>query len=161
MNTSFNNLWNDRPENPYLKNAEDFENNVADEFFPDNTYEILHRTHDFRTNAKRFIRSSMAPDFHFEIRNTNIQFWVECKHRQNYYNEMQLEVFKPGQLTRYKSYPNSFLFLGTYLDGQRHLYFVPFYKIKWKILFFSFLQDFEFPYNPPVYPSFVIRYLSS
>ena len=102
------NLWRDYWKNPSIEAGEEFEDEVADEFFPDDLYEMLHRTHDVNTNRKRFIRSSLNPDFQFEIRKTNIQFWVECKHRENNSDSSLIKVFKEGQLRRYQQFPNSF-----------------------------------------------------
>ena len=58
----------------WIKSGEDFEDDAADIFFPDNVYEILQRTHNFNTNRKRFIRSSLNPDFQFKIRDSKINF---------------------------------------------------------------------------------------
>lgn len=77
MNKHLKNIWTDIWKDSSIKAGEEFEDDCADIFFPDELYEMLHRTHDVNTNSKRFIRSSLNPDFHFEIRNTNIQFWVE------------------------------------------------------------------------------------
>src|SRR5690348_13371122 len=91
-----------------IKAGQRLENRVADRYFPDDIYEMLHRTHDFNTNRKRYIRSSANPDFQFEIRHYGIQFWVECKRRENNWNKSEIEVFKDNQLARYKKFPNCF-----------------------------------------------------
>jgi hypothetical protein len=98
-------------EDLWIKSGEDFEDDAADVFFPDDLYEIVQRTHNFKTNIKRFIRSSLNPDFQFEVRDSNIKLWVECKYRENKLNLDYVNVFKSGQLNRYKSYENSFLLL--------------------------------------------------
>lgn len=141
MNKHLLNLWKDLWKNPSIKSGEAFEDHVADEFFPDHLYEMLHRTHDVNTNTRRFIRSSLNPDFHFEIRNTNIQFWVECKHRENNRDSSTINVFKGDQLKLYKTYKNCFLLLCTYRYDDQFYYLVPMKDIKWDNLFLSFSKQ--------------------
>lgn len=161
MNKHLHNLWKDLWKNPSIKTGEDFEDFVADEYFPDDLYEILHRTHDVNTNSKRFIRSSLNPDFQFEIRGTNTQFWVECKHRENNNDLSSIHVFKNDQLSRYKSYPNSFLLLCTYRFDEQFFYFVPFSQIHWDNLFLSFLKSYELTLDPPVLPGLIKKYITN
>jgi hypothetical protein len=160
MKKHFSNLWKDFIKNPSIKSGEDFEDDVADNFFPDDLYEMLYRTHDVNTNSKRFIRSSMNPDFQFEIRGTNIQFWVECKHRENNYDDSIISVFKNDQLRRYQSYKNCFLLLCTYRFDDRYLYFVPMWQIKYNDLYLSFLRTYELKLDPPIFPGLVKKYLA-
>jgi hypothetical protein len=161
MNKHLLNLWKDLIKNPSIKSGEAFEDDVADSFFPDNLYEMLHRSHDVNTNAKRYIRSSLWPDFQFEIRNTNVQFWVECKHRENNSDSSKIDIFKPGQLDRYKSHFNTFLMLCTYRHEEQYFYFVPMWHIKFNDLFISFLKPYEVIYDPPILPGLVKKYLSA
>jgi hypothetical protein len=159
MNKHLMNLWKDVWKNPSIKAGEDFEDGVADEFFPDDLYEMLHRTHDVNTNSKRFIRSSLNPDFQFEIRKTKIQFWIECKHRENNSDSTSINVFKNDQLKRYQSYPNCFLLLCTYRFEEQYFYLVPMADIKWDNLFLSFLKNYEVTMEPPVLPGLIKKYL--
>lgn len=161
MNKHLLNLWKDFWKNPSIKAGEDFEDGVADDFFPDDIYEILQRTHDVNTNSKRFIRASLNPDFQFEIRNTNIQFWVECKHRENNSDSTLIKVFNPGQLKRYQSYENCFLMLCTYRFDEQFFYFVPMWHIKWDNLYISFLRDYEVLLEPPIMPGLVKKYIKN
>jgi hypothetical protein len=159
MNKHLLNLWKDLWKNPSITSGEEFEDFVADEYFPDNIYEMLHRTHDVNTNSKRFIRSSLSPDFRFEIRKANIQFWVECKHRENNFDSSTIHVFKNDQLRRYQSYPNCFLLLCTYRFDEQMFYFIPMKAIKWDNLFLSFLKNYELSMEPPVLPGLIKKYL--
>lgn len=159
MNKHLLNLWNEFRKNPSVKSGEAFEDDVADYYFPDELYEMIHRTHDVNTNTRRFIRSSLNPDFQFEIRGTSIQFWIECKHRENNSDSSTIQVFKPGQLQRYKSYKNAFLMLCTYRYDNQMFYLVPFSEIKWDNLFLSFLQPFELTLDPPVMPGLIRKHL--
>jgi hypothetical protein len=142
----------------WIKSGEDFEDDAADIFFPDNIYEMLQRTHNFSTNNKRFIRSSINPDFQFEIRDSKIDLWVECKYRENKLDLGYVNVFKFGQLKRYKSYENSFLLLCAKTHGEQYVYFVPFSHLKWDNLYFSFLEPYGLKYGPPVRPGMIIKY---
>ena len=159
MNKHLHNLWKDLWKDPSIKAGESFEDTVADMYFPDSAYEMLHRTHDVNTNSKRFIRSSLNPDFQFEIRGANIQFWVECKHRENNADLTSISVFKNDQLKRYKSYPNCFLMLCTYRYDDQMFYLVPFSEIKWDNLFLSFLKPYELTLDPPVMSGLIKKYL--
>jgi hypothetical protein len=158
MNRHLLNLWGDFWKNPSIKAGEDFEDFVADAFFPDDMYEMLHRTHDVNTNSKRFIRSSLNPDFQFEVRETGLQFWVECKHRENNYNDSIIHVFKEDQLNRYQSYHNCFLLLCTYRFDSQYMYFVPMWHIQYESLYLSFLKDYEIKMNPPIFPGLIEKY---
>ena len=159
MNKHLLNLWKDFRKNPSIKAGEDFEDFTADTYFPDDLYEMLHRTHDVNANSKRFIRSSLNPDFQFEIRKTNIQFWVECKHRENNYDSSTINVFKGDQLKRYQSYKNCFLLLCTYRFEDQYFFLVPMRDIKWDNLFMAFLKPYEIIMEPPVMPGLIKKYL--
>ncbi len=159
MNKHLLNLWKDIWKDPSIKNGEALEDEAADIFFPDDLYEMLHRTHDVNTNSKRFIRSSLNPDFQFEIRNTNTRFWVECKHRENNSDSSIIHVFKNDQLKRYQSYKNCFLLLCTYRFDDRFVYLVPMNDIKWDQLYLSFLKNYELTMKPPVLPGLIKKYV--
>lgn len=159
MNPHLLNIWKDYSKNPSIKLGEEFEDYAADEYFPDDLYEMLHRTHDVNTNTKRFIRSSLNPDFQFEIRGTNIQFWVECKFRANNSDSSLINVFKDDQLARYSSYPNSFLLLCTYRHGECYKFFIPFKDIKYDNLYMSFLKPYELTLDLPVLPGLIKKHL--
>lgn len=153
------NLWKDLVKNPSIKAGEALEDDVADHFFPDSLYEMIHRTHDINANSKRFIRSSLYPDFHFEIRSTNIQFWIECKHREINTDSSTINVFKGDQLKRYQSFHNCFLLLCTYRFDEQYFFLVPMRHIRWDNLFMSFLKSYEIIIEPPIMPGLIKKYL--
>lgn len=159
MKKHLKNLWRDFIKNPSIKAGEEFEDEVADEFFPDDLYEMIHRTHDVNTNRDRFIRSSLYPDFQFEIRKTNIQFWVECKYRANMSDSSTIQVFSPGQRERYQKHSNCFLMLCTFRHDEDFIFFVPMWEIKWDNLFLSFLKPYEITLEPPILPGLIKKYL--
>jgi hypothetical protein len=152
-------LHTTKREELWIKSGEDFEEDTADVFFPDNIYEILQRTHSFITNSKRFIRATLNPDFQFEIRDSKINFWIECKFRENKSDIDYVNVFKFDQLSRYKSYENSFLFLCAKYNGEQYLYFVPMAHLNSDRLQFSFLEPYRLKFGPPVRPGIILKYL--
>jgi hypothetical protein len=56
-----------------------FERYVETILFPDSHYELLEKTHDFEQNNRRFVGSTMNPDFKFKCRTTGLVFFVEAK----------------------------------------------------------------------------------
>ncbi len=143
-----------------IETCEAFEKYVASNFFPEYLYEILEKTPDFRTKLDRFIRSSLNPYYRFEIKNANIQFWVECKFRGNSQNSNLISVFKPEQLSRYQTYQNSFLFLCTYKYKREYQFLVPINDIKGDSLYLSFLEPYKLNFNFPVKPELLMKYIS-
>ncbi len=146
-------------ESQWIKSGEDFEQDAADVFFPENFYEILQKTHNFYSNSKRFIRSSLNPDFQFEVRDSDVKIWVECKFRENKQNLEFINPFKFGQLDRYRSFENSFLFLCTKIHGEQYVYFIPFTHIKNGNLTFTFLEPYRLKHGPPVRPGMIFKYI--
>src|SRR3954470_5552800 len=135
---------------PYYKEVEtidpddSFEEYVSETFFPDYLYEMLHRTQDSRINKNRFIRSSLNPDFHFEIRNEpGKHFWIECKHLEIDGTPDVIHVFKNDELFRFKSFENSFLFLCLQIGREEQYFFVPFNQIRSDELYYSFLNIYK------------------
>ncbi len=143
-----------------VKSAEELEEETADIFFPDNLYEMLHRTHDFNTVQKRFIRSSLNPDFHFEIReDPRLNFWVESEFREiHQFNEF-INVFNDEQLNRYQSFGNSFLFLCVKIQRELYYYFIPFNHIRTNDLHFSFLNAYAVSADMAISPELIRKYL--
>lgn len=151
---------------PYYKDkswfqlSDDIEAETADTFFPDDVYEMLHRTMDTKEGNKRFIRSSLNPDFHFEIREKpGINFWVECKFMEIGQFSEKIELFTPGQLIRYKSFGNAYLFLSVKIQREQYYYFVPFNQIKTNEVHFSFLNPYSVTANAPVKSELLYRYM--
>jgi len=143
-----------------VKSNDELKEETADTFFPDELYEMLHQTHNCKTIYKRFIRSSLNPNFHFEIReNPGINFWVESEFREiEQFNEF-INVFNSEQLARFKSFENSFLFLSVKIQRERYYYFIPFNHIKTDELHFSFLNTYSVSIDFPVKPEMIKRYL--
>lgn len=68
-----------------FKMGEQFETYVRKCLFIDNYYEILERTHNYKTNQD-YVQSSLKPDFKFRDRQTKKEFYVEAKFRTGLYN---------------------------------------------------------------------------
>lgn len=142
-----------------IKNGERFEDETQDYWFPEEHYRLINKTHDVNTNSKRYVESSLAPDFEFVIRNAHIKFHVECKYKDNATNRNTLDVFKPGQLTRYKGYRNTFIFLCTYINDNRCYYFIPVWHIKYDNLYISALKNYEVTMEPPILPALIMKFV--
>lgn len=142
-----------------VKTDEVFEVDEAERFFPHDLYKILNRAQEIKTNHKRFIKSSANPGFQFEIRNSKVNFWVECKYRENKPDSDQINVFNGEQLKRFKSFKNSFLFLSTKKQGEQNYYFIPFNHISGESLHFSFIEPYRLNYELGVRPGMICQYL--
>jgi hypothetical protein len=139
---------------------ESFEEYASETFFPDHLYEMLHRTQDSSISKKRFIRSSLNPDFHFEIRNApGKHFWVECKYLEIDQIHDAIHIFSNDQLHRFKAFENSFLFLCVKIQREQYYFFVPFNQIKSTELYFSFLNTYIVSVEPPISPELIGKYL--
>jgi hypothetical protein len=90
------------PDSPECK-GERFENFVIDKFSND-YFDIIERTHSWNTNKKRFVESSLNPDFTLRYRPTKEEFAIECKYRSGLTQEGMLEYCKPDQFIRYKNF---------------------------------------------------------
>ena len=159
MRKHFSNIWKDFIKNPDIKDGEDWEDDVADFFFPADLYDLIHRSHDVNTNSRRYILSSLWPDFWFRDKKSGIEFRVECKLRNNYRESDLIDLFKPGQLQRYQQFENTFLLLCTYFDDQEHYYLVPVWHIKYDKLYRSVLAPYEILMDPPILPGLIKKYL--
>jgi hypothetical protein len=143
-----------------IKPGADFEaSSAAAQFFPKDLYEIVHSTHDYSADSSRYIRSSPDPGFKIEIRNTHVNFWVECKYLENKQDSEIVQVFNEGQLNLYKEVENSFLFLCAKLRGEVNNYFIPFQHISSNDLNFSFIEPYRLNYGLGVRPGMIQQYL--
>ena len=84
-----------------FKKGEEFQKFVEKKLFPERHYVLVHRTHDYEQNSRRFVEDTLQPDFTFRIKDTNQEFFVEAKWRQDFNDEDKLELFKIEQLERF------------------------------------------------------------
>ncbi len=78
------------------KRFEDYIENL----FSKQYFKIIEKTHSFKTNSDRYVESSKNPDFIFEYIPTKEQFAVECKFRNRFNQQNQLEWSYPAQLKK-------------------------------------------------------------
>jgi hypothetical protein len=97
-----------------FKMGEKFENYVRDYLFIERYYDLLERTHDYKTNNRDYVASSLKPDFLLRDRWTKKEVYVEAKFRTNAFNG-KIIWCNENQLKRYREYNNThpvFLILG-------------------------------------------------
>ena len=85
-----------------FKMGEQFENYVREFLFVDNYYDILERTHNYKTNQD-YVQSSLKPDFKFRDKWSKKEFYVEAKFRTGLYNN-KIVWCNDKQLSRYLDY---------------------------------------------------------
>jgi uncharacterized protein YwqG len=136
----------DRRPKSFMK-GEKFEN-CTESFFPESHYALVERTVDFKTNNKRFVESSLKPDFKFRDRRTNNEFYIESKYRSDLFKG-KLEWCKDiSQWKRYQDFDRMtpvFILIGLYgrPSSPDHIYLIPLNKIKYTGLYPSTIQDYE------------------
>jgi hypothetical protein len=129
-----------------FKIGEQFENYVRDCLFVDEYYDILERTHNYKTN-KDFVESSLKPDFKFRDRWTKKEFYVEAKFRTGVQNN-KIIWCNEKQLMRYLHYNKErpvFLILGMG-DNPKYpdfLSLIPLTQARYTGLFPSHAEKFE------------------
>jgi hypothetical protein len=137
--------------------TQEFADEIADTFFPDNRFEMLNRTQD---SAMGFVRSSQNPDFHFSIREEpNIHLWVECKFLELYQLNETIRLFNKEEISRYQSFQNSFLFLCVKIQREQYYYFLPFNHIRTNEMHFSFLNSYIVFADPSFNTDLIKKYL--
>jgi hypothetical protein len=129
-----------------FKIGEQFENYVREFLFIENYYEILERTHSYKTNQD-YVQSSLKPDFKFLDRLTKKEFYVEAKFRTGLYNN-KVVWCNEKQLARYFEYNKDrfvFLILGMGENPKypEFLSLIPLAQAKYTGLFPSHVQKFE------------------
>ncbi len=141
--------------------GDEFENYIRQVIFPSDRYELIHKTHSYIENKKDYIESSLYPDFLFRCKETDKEFYVEAKFRSNFYKD-KVEWAKPYQLKRYKEIDNKkpvFLCLG--LQGKPNkpesIFIIPMQDLKYTGLYESFLRNYKFYNNKPVFSSYLWR----
>ena len=134
------------------------ENFVNDNLFPDSHYVLVHKTHDHFQNSKRFVESSLKPDFGFRCKNTGREFYVEVKLR-NMVTDGKIVWTNSEQLARYNSINQRtpvFLLLG--IGNPTHpsaVCLLPLHKANYIGLFPSYLDKFRIPVNSFVSPNYL------
>lgn len=136
-----------------FKIGEKFENYVREYLFVENYYDVLERTHDYKTN-KDYVHSSLKPDFKFRDKWSKKEFYVEAKFRTGLYNN-KIVWCNDNQLKRYLEYNKEkpvFLILGMgdKPDSPEFLSLIPLTQAKYTGLFPSHAEKFEINIDKPV-----------
>lgn len=136
-----------------FKMGEHFENYVREFLFVDKYYDILERTHNYKTN-KDYVQSSLKPDFKFRDKWARKEFYVEAKFRTGLYNN-KITWCNDKQLVRYQDYNKEkpvFLILGMG-DNPKYpefLSLIPLTQAKYTGLFPSHAEKFEIQAEKPI-----------
>lgn len=137
-----------------FKIGQNFEDYVRKELFVENYYDLLERTHDYNTNKRDYVESSLKPDFKFRDKWTKLEFYIEAKFRTRIYNEKVIWC-NDTQLLRYHQYNKQnpvFLILGMGENPKfpDFLSLIPLSKAKYTGLFLSVVEKFEIKYDQPI-----------
>jgi len=141
--------------------GEAFEDYVRKVVFPSDYYKLINRTHNYSTNNEDYVENSLLPDFELECLDTNRRFHVEVKYRKGVFNNQdKLEWCKPFQLRRYKEIDKRqpvFLVLGIGHNPKNpdEVFVIPMSKIGFTGFYDSFLDNYSFYLDKPVFPNYL------
>jgi len=85
-----------------FKIGETFEDYIQNVIFTKESYDLIHRTNNFKQNSERYSEESKRPDFKFRCKITNQEFYVEAKFRSKFNSDDKLHILDIGQYNRYK-----------------------------------------------------------
>lgn len=130
-----------------FRKGDDFEDYVREWIFPQEDYDIIHKTHDYSTNSGDYIEDTLEPDFLLRDRSNKKEFYVEAKFRSDYWKGA-IEWSYPKQLIRYKAIDKKrplFIALGVggEPDSPDEIFVFPVRTTKYPKLFESVLEKFE------------------
>ena len=123
-----------------------FEEYTREFLFVDNYYKLVERTHDYSTNRKDFVESTMKPDFTFRDNWTKKEFYLEAKFRSGLYKD-KIMWCTDAQMARYKEYAKErplFVLLGFGADPKypEFLSLIPLAEAKYTGIFPSYAEKF-------------------
>jgi hypothetical protein len=78
-----------------------FETFIEHDIFPASNFDIIHKTHDYDQNSKRYVESSLKPDFLFRCKVSNLEFYVDAKYRSKLFTGDKFTILKDSQLRRF------------------------------------------------------------
>lgn len=133
--------------------GDEFESFIRRALYPQNDFNLIHRTHDYTSNKNDYIETSKEPDFKFKSRKNGDEFYVEAKFRSGFYKQT-IEWCKPYQLKRYKAIEIDkkipifvVIGVGALPKSPLHVYRIPLKDIKYTKLYRSFLNKYEISRN--------------
>ena len=132
----------------YVK-GDEFERFIRNTLFPHAQYELLYKNFYYSTSRAFSIESSREPDFRFRTTKSGREFFIEAKYRSRFYYG-KIEWCKPYQLRRYQVInKETGLFIVIGVGGHpltpEQLFLIPMKRIKYTVLFQSFLRKYEIP----------------
>lgn len=130
-----------------FKIGQKFEDYVREYIFAEKYYDLVERTHNYNSNNKDFVESSVRPDFKFRDKWTKNEFYVEAKFRTGLYNG-KITWCKDYQLKRYQEIHKSvpvFILIGMGENPKypEFLSLIPMHEAKYVGLFPSVAEKFE------------------
>ena len=136
-----------------------FENHVESLFSPQ-WFALKEKTHSTSTNEKRYVESSLNPDFVFMYKPTKEQFAVECKFRTVLNRDGMLEWAKQDQIRRYQEFSRKrkitvFIVIGyePYIEDidfdefEQYLFCIPLNEAKYPAFTENYISKFERPWD--------------
>ncbi len=131
-----------------------FEAYVRRHLFIASYYDLVEKTHDYNTNKKDFVESSLQPDFTFRDRWAKKTFYLEVKFRTGL-NQGKICWCSERQLQRYREYNKKqsvFILIGQGSEpsSPEYVALLPLSKAKYAGLFPSVVESFNIEVNKPV-----------
>lgn len=126
--------------------GEKFEKFVRENIFPEKYHNLVEKTHDYLTNSKDYVESSLKPDFKFRDKATKKQFYVEAKFRTSLL-EGKIKWCNQRQLERYKRINDEipvFIIIGfgNVPNNPAFIALLPLTKAKYVGLYPSYLKKY-------------------
>jgi len=150
LTSAFHNFIDELSKPEGFTKGDSFESFVKNQLFPSDDYVLMHNTHDYTANKRRFIEDSNNPDFKFRSRKSRKVFWVEAKYRSILYKGAF--EFEPDQLRRYKlsnRLTPVYVVIGTDQrpESPKQIFLIPMKDIssKYNTLSRSFLNKYQIP----------------
>jgi len=144
-----------------------FEDHV-ESLFSKRWFTLVEKTHSAKVNQQRYVESSLNPDLIFRYNGSGgSTFAIECKYRTpaSFNKKGMLEIFKPGQLERYRKFSVQrnipvFVVIGFDADCESDdgtieegpfMFNIPLNEIRYDALYPSVLERYERPFDKPFF----------
>ena len=82
--------------------GEQFENFIEKNLFPEELYDLVHRTNNYVQNKERYSEDTLRPDFKFRCKKTQQEFYVEAKYRSKFDSLGKIEITHLKQFRRFE-----------------------------------------------------------
>ena len=122
----------------------------VEERFSEKYFTLVERTHSYKTNERRYVESSLNPDFIWRYNPTNEEFAVEVKYRSRLSQDGMLQWSNPQQMERYKQFAGKrnipffiVVGLGGLDDDPNQMFVIPFKEARYPALYPSVFRQYE------------------